>query len=150
MGRDRVERSVDEALAWWETRADVMVVEGVGGLLCPLAEGMTVADLAVRLDFPLVVVGRRGLGTLNHVMITVEAALRRSLRVAGVVLNGSSPPTDPIAEATNAAELARWLGEVVILADWPFDPDGVDSAAGESGDNLAGWYDRARSPRALP
>ena len=57
-----------------ERRAEVMVFEGVGGLLCPIAEGMTVADLAIRLDYPLIVVARRGLGTLNHTLLTVEAA----------------------------------------------------------------------------
>ena len=68
-----------------------MIVEGIGGLLTPLAEGMTVADLAIRLDYPLVIVARRGLGTLNHTLLTVEAALGRGLRVAGVVLNGAGP-----------------------------------------------------------
>ncbi len=62
----RVLDTVREALAWWSDRAELMVVEGVGGLLCPLAERTTVADLAVALDYPLLVVARRGLGTLNH------------------------------------------------------------------------------------
>src|SRR5262249_43300602 len=69
--------AVREALAWWAGRADVMVVEGIGGLLCPLAEGTTVADLAVALDYPLVIVARRGLGTLNHTLLTAEAARLR-------------------------------------------------------------------------
>src|SRR5262249_32930802 len=85
-----VERALDAALAWWFERADVVVVEGIGGLLTPVAEGATVADLAVRLDYPLVVVARRGLGTLNHTLLTVEAARRRGLRVAGLVLNSTA------------------------------------------------------------
>jgi dethiobiotin synthetase len=97
-----------------------MVVEGVGGLLCPLAEGATVADLAIALDFPLIVVARRGLGTLNHTLLTVEAARCRGLRMAGVVLNGAEPTVDPIAEQTNPSELSRRLGEVPLLADLPF------------------------------
>ncbi len=115
--RDEVIRAVGEALAWWEERADVVVVEGVGGLLCPLAEGMTVADLAVALDFPAVIVARRGLGTINHTLLTVEAAGLRGLRLAGVVLNGATPEADPLAESTNRAELARWLVGVAVLAD---------------------------------
>ena len=99
-------RAARESLAWWEVRADRMVVEGVGGLLCPLAEGATIADLAVLLDYPLLIVAHRGLGTLNHTLLTVEAARSRSIRIAGVVLNGARPSADPIAEASNAEELA--------------------------------------------
>ena len=117
--RAELMRAVGAALAWWEGegRAEVMVVEGVGGLLCPLAEGMTVADLAVTLDYPLVVVARRGLGTINHTLLTLEAARMRGLRVAGVVLNGAIPTSDPIAEATNPGELARRLAGDAILAE---------------------------------
>jgi dethiobiotin synthetase len=133
------------ALDWWAGRADVAVVEGVGGLLCPIAEGATVADLAVALDFPLVIVARRGLGTLNHTLLTVEAALLRGLRIAGVVLNGDRPTADPIAEATNADELARRLDGVAVLADVPHSAD-------LSGlwDSLRGidWYGRAAPTRA--
>ena len=121
-----------------------MVVEGVGGLLCPLAEGITVADLAVRLDYPLVIVARRGLGTLNHTLLTVEAALSRSLRVAGVVLNGAEPTVDPVAEATNPAELARRLGPMPILADLPH---GIDEEAAAVVMNGLDWYNRASGPR---
>jgi dethiobiotin synthetase len=108
---------------WRDVRgAEVMVVEGVGGLLCPLAEGLTVADLAVQLDYPLVIVARRGLGTLNHTLLTVETALARSLRIAGVILNGAEPTADPVAEATNPAEIARRLGLIPVLADFPYIP----------------------------
>ncbi len=61
MARGRSRRS-QECLDWWAERAEVMVVEGVGGLLCPLAEGTTVADLAILLDYPLLIVAHRGLG----------------------------------------------------------------------------------------
>src|SRR5205823_9859727 len=108
----RVLEATAAALAWWGERAEVLVVEGIGGLLCPLAEGATVADLAIALDHPLVVVARRGLGTLNHTLLTVEAARHRGLRLAGVVLNGAEPTADPRAEVTNPAELARRLDGV--------------------------------------
>jgi dethiobiotin synthetase len=139
-----VESAVIEALAWWSDRADVMIVEGVGGLLCPIAEGATVADLAILLDYPVLIVAHRGLGTLNHTLLTVEAARSRGLRVAGVILNGPRPSTDPIAEATNAGELAIRLGGVAILADWPHQVDfGNASVAPEA----AGWYDLVQTPR---
>ena len=57
-----------------------LLVEGVGGLLCPLTERETVADLVRELALPLVVVARRSLGTLNHTLLTLEAARRAAWR----------------------------------------------------------------------
>jgi dethiobiotin synthetase len=140
----RVVEVVADGLDWWESRADAMVVEGVGGLLCPLAEGATVADLAIALDYPLLIVAHRGLGTLNHTLLTVEAARSRALRIAGIVLNGARPTEDPIAEESNADELARRLGDVAILAEWPHGRSaGFEPVAPEAG----GWYDLAKAPR---
>jgi dethiobiotin synthetase len=152
LGQPEVDRAVDTALAWWGERADVMVVEGIGGLLTPLAGRTTLADVAIRLDYPLVVVARRGLGTLNHTLLTVEAALRRGLRVAGVVLNSASPAPDAdaaLAEETNAAELAGRLDGIAVLGEVPF-RDGLDPM-GDSGvlDGLD-WSGRALRPRYVP
>ncbi|HMF14419.1 MAG TPA: dethiobiotin synthase, partial [Gemmataceae bacterium] len=69
----------------------VVLVEGVGGLLCPIADSATVADLAKRLHLPLVVVARRSLGTLSHTLLTLEVARSRGLDVAGVVVNETEP-----------------------------------------------------------
>jgi dethiobiotin synthetase len=147
LGYGRIRESTEAALAWWaEQGAEVVVVEGVGGLLCPLAEGATVADLATDLDFPLVVVARRGLGTLNHTLLTVEAARLRGLRLAGVVLNGSEPTTNPLAEATNAAELARRLEGVALLGEVPHDPAAPEAVAPPALD-LVDWYGWAAPPR---
>lgn len=67
-------------------RADVLVVEGVGGLLVPLAPGYSVRDLCSELGLPLLVAARPGLGTINHTLLTVEAARTAGLEVAAVVL----------------------------------------------------------------
>ncbi len=64
-----------------------LIVEGAGGLLVPLTATASYRDLARRLGLPLVIVGRAGLGTINHTRLTVEAAQRSGLRVACVVLN---------------------------------------------------------------
>lgn len=103
------------AVDWWTTRADVVLVEGVGGMLCPLTLRETVADLAARLGFPMVIVARTTLGTLNHTLLTLEVASRRGLRVAGVVLNEVEPPGGGGAEQTNPAELQRRI-DVPVLA----------------------------------
>jgi dethiobiotin synthetase len=147
-----VESALDTALAWWADRADVMVVEGIGGLLTPVAEGTTVADLAVRLDYPLVVVARRALGTLNHTLLTTEAALRRGLRVAGLVLNSPSGAADAsaeLAEETAADELARRLESVAVLGEVPF-LGGSDPAEAEAILGGIEWSARALRPRYVP
>jgi dethiobiotin synthetase len=79
--------------------ADPGVVEGVGGLRVPLAEGKEVVDLAAGLGLPTLVVARSGLGTLNHSALTVKALERRGLDVCGVVLNDYAGET--LAERTN-------------------------------------------------
>jgi dethiobiotin synthetase len=100
----------------------ILVVEGVGGLLCPLTEREAVADLAAALALPLVVVTRRSLGTLNHTLLTLEAAAARGLAVAGLVVNETTPPTT-LAEETNVNELQRRIA-VPLLAVVPHRPDG--------------------------
>ena len=101
---------------WWEDQCEFLLVEGVGGLLCPLTENETVADLAVDLALPLIIVARAGLGTINHCLLTIEAAQARRLNIAGVVLNEATPVDDDVSVATNAAEIARRSGVPV----WPF------------------------------
>jgi dethiobiotin synthetase len=65
--------------------ADVLVIEGVGGLLVPLCDSYLVRDFAAELGFPLVVVARPGLGTINHALMTIECARAAGLDVAAVV-----------------------------------------------------------------
>ena len=101
----------------------LVVVEGVGGLLCPLTETEGVADLAAELDLPLVIVARRSLGTLNHTLMTLEVARTRRLRVAGVVVSETAPVTGA-AEETNVEELRRRIG-VPLLAVIPHRPEGA-------------------------
>jgi dethiobiotin synthetase len=112
-----------------QSRPDsVLLVEGIGGLLCPLTETETVADLAGVLDLPLVIVTRRSLGTLNHTLLTLEAAKLRGLNVAGVVINETEPPRD-LAAQTNPQELRHWI-DVPILGLVSF---GADAAAALDG-----------------
>ncbi len=90
-------------------RHPAILVEGAGGLLVPLTERETYADLAVALGLPVVLVARAGLGTVNHVALTVEALRRRGLALAAIVLNRTVPVDDP-SVPHNAAEIARLTG----------------------------------------
>ena len=92
---------------------DVLLVEGIGGLLVPIGETWTVADLARAIGFPILVVARATLGTINHSLLTVRGARHAGLDVAGVVLNNPAGTVDA-SVATNAATIER-LGEVEVL-----------------------------------
>ena len=66
-----------------------LIVEGVGGLLVPLTDGLSVRDLAAALGLPLLIAARPGLGTINHTLLTLESARAASLDVRAVVLTPS-------------------------------------------------------------
>jgi dethiobiotin synthetase len=89
-----------------------LIVEGVGGLLVPLAEGYDVRRLAVDLGLPLVIAARPGLGTINHTLLTLGAAREAGLKVAGVVLT-PWPETPTEIESSNRQTIER-LGEVAV------------------------------------
>ncbi len=93
------------------SEAEALIVEGIGGLLVPLAPGWDVRALAAALGFPVVIAARPGLGTLNHTLLTLEAARRGGLDVRAVVLTPWPAERDTIADS-NRATLER-LGEVV-------------------------------------
>jgi dethiobiotin synthetase len=104
-------------------RADVVVAEGVGGLLVPLTLGYTVRDLAVDLGWPVVVAARPGLGTINHSLLTVESARAAGLEVRAVVLT-PWPASPSVMERSNAQAIERLGGvEVATLAEVGTDVD---------------------------
>lgn len=133
-----------------ETRIDLLrragytlVVEGAGGVMAPFAwqNGArlfyTILDLAAHRGLQAIVVGRPGLGTLNHIGLTVAMLRSRNIPVKAVILNGRRPepsalrlepsvlrpepsalrpePAPDLAESTNPAALARMLPDVLII-----------------------------------
>ena len=111
-GRPLDARELRQAVLRSASGADVVVVEGVGGLLVPLTADYSVRDLARELGLPLVIAARPGLGTLNHTLLTLEAARAAGLRVAGVVMT-PWPPEPGEVERSNRDTVAR-LGSVTV------------------------------------
>jgi dethiobiotin synthetase len=110
-----VQRSID----LMSRDTDVMVVEGVGGLMVPLDEaGHAVLDFATWLRLPAVVVARPSLGTINHTLLTVSALRGAGVKVAGVVINRYPPENTDIATETNPRAIEKW-GKVPLLAIVP-------------------------------
>jgi dethiobiotin synthetase len=89
--------------------ADALVCEGVGGLLVPITPGYLVRDFALDLGMPLVVAARPSLGTINHTLLTLEAA-----RAAGL---------DPVA---------------VVMTPWPAEPSRLERSNQETVERLGG------------
>jgi dethiobiotin synthetase len=83
-------------------RHPLVVVEGVGGWRVPISAEWSVADLAVQLALPVVVVVRNRLGAINHTLLTVESIEARGLTCAGLVLNHADMSPDPAARSNRA------------------------------------------------
>jgi dethiobiotin synthetase len=105
-GVDIDPRKLPEAARRAAGAAGALVVEGVGGLMVPLTPTYTVRDLAADLDLPVVIAARTGLGTINHTLLTAQAARAAGLHVAGVVMTPWPAEPEPI-EVSNLRTVAR-------------------------------------------
>src|SRR5215510_3898015 len=96
---------------------DITIVEGAGGLLVPLLPSYTYADFAKVLKLPLIVVAANRLGMINHLLLTLEHASCKGLRVLGYVLNQIENQPSLAAE-TNREALVSLTG-VACLGELP-------------------------------
>jgi len=111
---------------------DVIIVEGIGGLLVPIKRDYFVLDLARDFGLPIIVVSRPGLGTLNHTLLTVNYALKEGLTVAGIVINYSYPPEHTLAEETNP-EIIKQISPVPLIGIFPYLKDLKGNAIEKAG-----------------
>ena len=119
------------------TEAEVLLVEGAGGLLAPITWEWTVVDLARALGASALVVAMDRLGTINHTQLTLSALELAGLEVAGVVLTAPETPDD--STGTNAGAIARLSGlDRVLALPRANDP----SAAAVEIAPVLGWLER--------
>jgi len=133
----------DGCIAWTQQKGGetgVLLVEGVGGLLAPLAKGKTVASLGQALGAQLVVVAPNRVGVINQVLLTVEAAAKRGLEVVCVVLMGQKVPDDSVPEnadliCQNLPEMTAFKGVIEFphLGSDPSDPSLIPVHSNEAG-----------------
>ena len=137
-------QAIFDAYSDLKGRCECVVVEGVGGLLCPISDDFWVIHLARMMRLPVVIVARAELGTINHTLLTIHAARTAGLQIAGVVVNRyridpaaqralqkdtAPPPADAdVAMYTNPAQIAA-RGGVKVLALVPDDPTSSVAAA---------------------
>ena len=128
---------IKKAFADLSRKYDVVIVEGIGGLLVPITRNYSVIDMAKDFNLPLIVVSRPSLGTINHTMLTVNYALKEGLRVAGIIINYNQPPENTLAEATNP-EIIKRISPVPVIGIFPYLTDmesaTIEKAAGENMD----------------
>lgn len=94
-----------EGVAYWERSSQVVLVEGAGGLLSPISDEELVADIAVAMGYPLIIVAANQLGVINQTLQTLVAAQSYRLPVAAVVLNDYLPERDDASLELNLREL---------------------------------------------
>ncbi len=97
--------SIIEKFKILQSRHNTMLVEGVGGLLVPITHDYSVADLALEIGLPIIIVSRIRLGTLNHTLLTINAARQYGLKIKGIILNRQ--------EAGNLDEVEKQQGKLI-------------------------------------
>jgi dethiobiotin synthetase len=110
--------AIDSAIQSMSAQSDILIVEGVGGVMVPIARKILVLDMIGWLRLPAVVVARAGLGTINHTLLTLQALRSAGISIAGVVINKYPPETPPIAEETNPRAIEKW-GNIPVLCMIP-------------------------------
>lgn len=122
----RVEVSIEhiaDAYQQLTALAEVVIVEGAGGFFVPLNADETLADLAYKLDIPLILVVGMRLGCINHALLTVAAIEARGLKFAGWIANVVEPDMDMLAEnisslqqriAAPCLSVVGWQGSVTL------------------------------------
>jgi dethiobiotin synthetase len=98
--------------------SDVLIVEGVGGIMVPMDAKYTMLDVAQWLKLPAVVVARPNLGTINHTLLTTNALRDAKVKVAGVVINRYPAEMPGVAEETNPRAIEQW-GKAPVLCVAP-------------------------------
>jgi dethiobiotin synthetase len=108
-----------------ESRADLFVVEGVGGVMSPIAEGATSLQLIGALHYPVLLVGGSYLGSISHTLTALEVLRSRGLTIAGLVISQSRCPGAPPFVET-VSEVRDFAGGRIVLeaplndvTDWP-------------------------------
>jgi len=114
--------TIMQAFRTLESRHDVLLVEGVGGVYVPITASLDVSDLIHQMKLPAVVVGKVSLGGFNHALLTLDALRRRNIPVLALVLNRSLPAQTATTRAQERSTLylLRQLAGVPVIGPLPY------------------------------
>lgn len=132
-------------------KATHVLVEGVGGWLVPLGmdkgRRLTVSDWAKQLGYPVVVVARSGLGTLNHTLLTVESIRAAGLTCAGIVLNEGVEELQAVGQSALRTAVGGFGSMLGLNLGAPLSPESGASSGGAA--SAGGIRDAARVNGAI-
>lgn len=105
-----------------QSRHEVLLMEGVGGVYVPITSSLDVSDLIYRMKLPAIVVGRVSLGGINHALLTLRALRRQNISVLALVLNRTLPAQTATARAQERSTLCmlRQLAGVPVIGPLPY------------------------------
>ena len=106
---------------------DSLIVEGAGGILVPLNRRELMLDLMVKLNLPVIIGARPGLGTINHTLLSLRVLKSEGLNVAGIVFVASQPGEPGLIEEDNAVTIEQF-GGAPMLGTIPYCPQLQESA----------------------
>ncbi len=101
------------------SRYSVTLVEGAGGILVPVTRKHFMIDIIAKLNLPVLLVSRLGLGTLNHTLLTLACLKQRQIPVIGIILNDSDDCRDQAAHSNPS--ILQQLSPVPVLGIIPYD-----------------------------
>lgn len=106
-------------------QADVVIVEGAGGIAVPLNEHQDMSDLALSLNIPVILVVGMRLGCLNHALLSAQAIRQKGLQLSGWIANYLTP--DMAVAEDNERTLLQRL-ESPLLASFPYAKDNSETS----------------------
>jgi dethiobiotin synthetase len=107
---------MDSVISWiGKQQGNPLLVEGVGGFAVPINATTTIADLAVQLNLPVLIVAANRLGVLNHTLLTVQAIQAAGLPIAGIILNNAFMSPEEL-QTWNKEDICKWIGVDIPVA----------------------------------
>lgn len=114
---EKIKKDIDE----FSKNIDTVIIEGAGGLYCPMSPNKTFADLIKYLDVPSIIVATPKLGRLNHILMTIECAKLKGIKIKGIIIN--KMPNNPNLSEKHFIEELKDFSDIPILAVVPEDKD---------------------------
>jgi len=137
-GRSINPEVIKKCLVRAQTDNEVLLVEGTGGLHVPLSRNLLLVDLVARLELPVLLVARSGLGTLNHTLLSIESLQNRGMPLLGIVFSDERhyEPVDPL--VNDNMRIIREITGFSVLGRLPrcTDYQEADQAFRPIGENL--------------
>lgn len=123
--KEIVPEKIDRALAELCRRFDYVLIEGAGGLMVPLTRNLLFIDWAAKHSLPLILITSGRLGSINHTLLSIEAAKNRNMKIAGIIYNMYPPSNKEI--SLDSLKVIRDLNpEIPVVETGEIDYDNLD------------------------